>query len=141
MLAKFTTLLFLPAGAAAILLGKWLVERRSEPVHNDVKSGWLTKLALVLAVAVIVVWAGYGFSAGHVRESMQLSPESVPSFQHFPGPARKIARTLVLRDPWLPAPALLKGLASAWALNKTPSLAYLLEKKRMEDGGISFSSL
>ena len=83
----------------------------------------------------------YGFSAGHVRESMRLSPESVPSFQHFPGPARKIARTLVLRDPWLPAPALLKGLASAWALNKTPSLAYLLEKKRMEDGGISFSSL
>lgn len=30
LLAKFTTLLFLPAGAAAILLGKWLVERRPE---------------------------------------------------------------------------------------------------------------
>ncbi len=130
MLAKFTTLLFLPAGAAAILLGKWLVERRSEPARNDLKGGWLIRLALVLAVAVIVVWAGYGFSAGHVRESMQLSPESMPSFQHFPGPARKIARTLVLRDPWLPAPALLKGLASAWALNKTPSLAYLLGKEK-----------
>ena len=129
-LAKFTTLLFLPAGAGVILLFKLAIQRRSEPTPNDVKTGWLTKLAVVLAAAVVVVWAGYGFSVGHVRQSMQLSPESMPSFQHFPGPARNIARSMVLRDSWLPAPALVKGAATAWALNKNAPLAYLLGKEK-----------
>jgi hypothetical protein len=100
-LAKFTTLLFLPAAAAVILLFKLAIQRRAEPTPNDVKTGWLTKLAVVLAAAVVVGWAGYGFSVGHVRQSMQLSPESMPSFQHFPGPAGNIARSMVLRDSWL----------------------------------------
>jgi hypothetical protein len=130
LLAKFTTLLFLPVAAVAILLVKWPVERRPGPARNEVESGWLKKLGVVLAVAVIVVWAGYGFSGGNVRESMQISPESMPSFQHFPGPVRNIARSMVLRDSWLPAPALVKGAATAWALNKNAPLAYLLGKEK-----------
>ena len=131
LLAKLTTLLFLPAGAAAILLVKWLVAPRTELAQNDAKGRWLTKLSVALAVTVIVVWAGYGFSAGHVRQSMQVSPESMPSLQHFPGPARNIARSLVLRDAWLPAPALLKGVATAWELNTNAPLAYLLGKEKV----------
>jgi len=130
LLAKLTTLLFVPAGGAAILLVKCLIERRPAPAHNEVKSGWLEKLGVVLAVAVIVVWTGYGFSGGHVRESMQISPDSMPSFQHFPGPARDIARSLVMRDSWLPAPALLKSVATAWVRNKAAPPAYLLGKEK-----------
>src|SRR5205807_2644847 len=74
----------------------------------------------------IVVWAGYGFSVGHVRESMHLSPENMPSFQHFPAPVRVIARDMVLSDWAVPAPAFLQGFATAWALNKSAPLGYLL---------------
>jgi len=41
LLAKFTTLLFLPVAAVAILLVKWPVERRPGPARNEVESGWL----------------------------------------------------------------------------------------------------
>lgn len=132
-LAKLTTLLFLPSAAGAILLVRWLMVRRDEAVQIDRRTNWLAKLSLVFAVAVVVVWAGYGFSVGHIREEAQISPESMPSFQHFPGPVRSLARNLVLADPLLPAPALLRGVAMSWALNKSAPPAYLLG--RVKNGG------
>jgi hypothetical protein len=59
---------------------------------------------------------------------MQISPQSMPSFQHFPGPVRTFARTIVQKDFLLPAPALVSGVATAWALNKSAPAAYLLGK-------------
>jgi hypothetical protein len=130
-LAKLTTLLFLPAAATAIVLSKWLIERRTaqtEARNFDGKTGWPGNLGIALAAAVIVIWAGYGFSVGHIREAMQISPQSMPSFQHFPGPVRTFARTIVQKDFLLPAPALVSGVATAWALNKSAPAAYLLGK-------------
>jgi hypothetical protein len=74
-LAKLTTLLFLPSAAVAILLARWLIERRAGPPQIERKADWLAKLGVALAVAVVVVWAGYGFSVGHIREEMQITPE------------------------------------------------------------------
>ena len=142
-LAKLTTLLFLPSAAVAILLAKWLIERRTGPAQTgptqiglapiDRPAHWLAKLSLAFVVAVVVVWAGYGFSVGHIREEMQVTPQSMPSFQHFPAPVRNIARNIVLSDPLLPAPALLRGAAISWALNKGAPSAYLLGK--VKNGG------
>lgn len=83
-LAKLTTLLFLPSAAVAILLAKWLIERRTGPAQTgptqiglapiDRPAHWLAKLSLAFVVAVVVVWAGYGFSVGHIREEMQVTP-------------------------------------------------------------------
>jgi hypothetical protein len=47
---------------------------------------------------------------------MQVSPESMPSFQHFPGPARRLAQIMVEKDFLLPAPALVSGVATAWVM-------------------------
>jgi hypothetical protein len=127
----------------AILLAKWLIERRTGPAQTgptqiglapiDRRAHWLAKLSLAFVVAVVVVWAGYGFSVGHIPEEMQVTPESMPSFQHFPAPVRNIARNIVLSDPRLPAPILLRGAAISWALNKSAPPSYLLGK--VKNGG------
>ena len=141
-LAKMTTLLFLPAAGVAIVFGKWLIEGRAKDprsedhvsaLRSDGKAWRPARLAAALASALIVVWACYGFSVGHVREAMQISPESMPSFQHFPGPAQNVARAMVQKDILLPAPALFRGAAMAWVLNKSAPPAYLLG--RVKNGG------
>jgi hypothetical protein len=132
-LAKLTTVLFLPPAAVAILVARWLIEPSTGPARSDRNPRWLRKLGVAFAVAVVVVWAGYGFSVGHIREEMQITPESMPSFQHFPAPVRGIARNILLSDPLLPAPALLRGAAVSWALNQGAPPAYLLGK--VKNGG------
>jgi len=116
LMSKLTTLLFLPAAAAAIVGCKWFFARDSST--NVLKIHWKGLIAAV-AIAIVVLWGGYGFSVGHVRQEMGLTPESMPSFQHFPSPLRAVTRAIVLKDPIVPAPALLHGFATAWVLNKT----------------------
>lgn len=132
-LAKLTTLLFLPSAVAAILLARWLVERRAGPAATGSLGNWWSRLGVAFVLAVVVIWAGYGFSVGHIREEMRITPESMPSFQNFPAPLRNLARDLVLKDPLLPAPALLRGAAISWTLNKSAPPAYLLG--RVKNGG------
>ncbi len=125
LLCKLTGLLFLPSAAVAIFLTKILVGRSSESSHL----GWKEPAKGLLfagSVAVILTWAGYGFSIGHVRESTGLSADTMPSFQHFPVPMRAAARYVVVHDSPVPAPALFMGLATAWSLNKSDIPAYLL---------------
>lgn len=133
LLSKFTVLLFFPAVAVALVLCKVLLGGRSEPRPKINRRAWVGRTLIAGAIAIVVLWAGYGFSVGHVRESMQLTPENMPSFQHFPGPLRSIARDMVISDWALPAPALLKGVATAWALNKSAPPSYVLGK--IKDGG------
>ena len=134
LLSKMTTLLFFPAGAAGIFLCKWLVVGRNEITSKGSGIKYAAGLRMALLVGGVVLWGGYGFSVGHVSESMQLSPDAMPSFQHFPAPVRSIGRNMVLRDSLLPAPALLKGFATSWVLNKDvasrlPARKY--QKRRM----------
>ena len=65
--------------------------------------------------------------------------EQHPSFQHFPGPVRSFARAVVvIKDPLVPAPALLRGPSSVWVLNKSGTQSYLLGKVKTEAGGTFF---
>jgi len=130
VLSKLTTLLFLPASASAILFCKWFKARRP---GNAAQSKWLLQSVTAVAIAMAVFWAGYGFSIGHVRESMQLSPEAMPSFQHFPPIVGRIARSAVISDWNIPVPAFVNGFAEAWTLNKMSPPAYLLG--RIKNGG------
>ena len=130
VLSKLTTLLFLPASASAILFCKWFKARRP---GNAAQSKWLLQSVTAVAIAMAVFWAGYGFSIGHVRESMQLSPEAMPSFQHFPPIVGRIARLAVISDWNIPVPAFVNGFAEAWTLNKMSPPAYLLG--RIKNGG------
>jgi len=134
LLAKFTTLIYLPAGAVFVVLCKWLMGRHEHAVQRDTRMvHFLRQMVFALLIALIVIWGGYRFSIGHVQAAMQLSPQSMPSFQHFPGPFRPVARKIVLSNPVVPAPALLEGIAAAYAFNKNAPPSYFLG--RIKKGG------
>ena len=130
VLAKFTTLLYLPAAAAAIVVCKWLlVRKRSTPCENRSYSS--RQVAVALLIAIVVIWGGYRFAIGHVQESMQVSPQTMPSFQHLPATLRPLARKLVFSDPALPAPGLLRGIVSAYMFTKEGASSYFLGTTRI----------
>jgi len=122
VMAKLTTMLFLPAAGVAIVLSRLWVT--GKPIQIFASPSRWKELGLAAAIAMVVLWSGYGFSVEHIREGMGLI--QTPSFQHFPGPIAGLARALVLKNPRIPAPAFWKGLAEAWILNKTAPPAYLL---------------
>ena len=131
LLAKETSCLFLPACFLMMIALKWAVAySRKIPEIGSYRVRSYKKLAKELAVAAVIVcgviWAGYGFSVGHLRESLQISPESTISFHHLPGPMGKIAREVMQYDPRVPAPALLTGVRTAWFLNQGSPPSYLL---------------
>jgi len=130
--SKATTVIFFPAAAVAIVLGKWLCTRAI--VGEKVPPREIGRqLATAAALAFITLWASYGFAIGHVREGMNLSTDSLPSFRQFPAPLARAGRWLVTTDPLIPAPALIKGVAEAWVLNHERPAAYLLG--HIKDGG------
>jgi 4-amino-4-deoxy-L-arabinose transferase-like glycosyltransferase len=139
LLAKLTSAMFLPVAVVAILACVRFIDHQINKTPQSPGTPWARQIAAAALLASFVVWAGYGFSVGHVREAMQLSPESMPTFQHFPGPPRSVAQNMILSDPALPAPALLKGVATAWVLNKSAPQSYLLGT--VKSGGWWYFSL
>jgi len=130
--SKATTVIFFPAAALAIVLGKWICTRTLVG-ENATPKQIVRHVAIVAAIAVVTLWASYGFAVGHVREGMNLSADSIPSFRQFPAPVARAGRWLVTSDPLIPAPALIKGVADAWVLNKEKPAAYLLG--HIKEGG------
>jgi hypothetical protein len=118
--------MFIPPIVLGIVACKWFFSRGRAVGTESVGQHWIRKSAEMAVIAVILVWAGYGFSVGHVQEDMRVSPANMPSFQHFPAPLRGTARRAVLDDFPVPAPALLRGVTDAWALSQTPLDSYLL---------------
>ena len=130
---KFTSLLFLTACTLVMLLCRFWVDRRAQRPSPYNFSGIFVRSVAAGVLAVVVLWSMYGFSTGHVRDATGLSPTAMPSFQHFPGPLRGIARSVVLTDPVIPAPELINGFAEIWVANKEGPPAYLFGHLR--DGG------
>ncbi len=138
LLAKETSCLFLPACFLSLVALKLLVTRFNKTTQIAADNGshnrsykrtykkTAKEIAVAAAIVCVMVWAGYGFSVGHLRESLQLSPESTISFHHFPGPVGKVIRGIVQYDPVVPAPALVTGLRTAWFLNQGRPASYLL---------------
>jgi 4-amino-4-deoxy-L-arabinose transferase-like glycosyltransferase len=124
--AKFTSLIFIPAGGIAICIIKWAFGRRSNRDKKISFAQLARQVAIIALLTLGVLWSGYKFRLGHVREDMQLSTASMPTFQNLPAPLRTLAQSLVLSDPAIPAPALFKGLATIWVLNHRAPNSYLL---------------
>jgi 4-amino-4-deoxy-L-arabinose transferase-like glycosyltransferase len=120
-LAKLTTVLFVPAATLGIA-AVWYARERNKSSRVPFAT---LRLVAALALAGVVLWAGYRFSLRPLQEATGINRASMPSFQHFPRPLRATAQALVFRNPRLPAPELLHGVALAWALDKSPSPSYL----------------
>jgi hypothetical protein len=124
-LAKLTSFLFLPIAMVCMVVvsavGRNLT---TEPRARE----RIVTFSAAMVLSVLVVWGGYRFSAAPLQAATGITPSNMPSFQHFPGPMRSLARSLVMRDALVPAPAFLHGVATAWVLNHTATQSYLLGK-------------
>jgi len=83
LLSKFTTLIYLPAAAAAMLLTVWIAKR---PVTKAVPAWVKLRVPTVLipiAVVPFLIWAAYWFSFGTV--TAWKSPIRVPAPELFDG--------------------------------------------------------
>jgi hypothetical protein len=98
ILSKFSSLLFFPASAAAALAAWYLVSGRPKLAWGAEIRKRLPGLAVALAVAFFVIWAGYRFSFGSVD----------------PIPFR------------IPAPELVRGIQEVQAHNTRGHPSYLL---------------
>ncbi len=98
VLSKFSTLVFLPAGAGAALLAYFAVERpRPGDVWESVQ-GRLPSFGVAVLTGAITIWAGYRFSFGPVH------------FAHLQ----------------LPAPELFQGIQDVIQHNREGHPSYLL---------------
>jgi len=127
ILTKFTSLLYIPAGAGMIVVYRTLVQ---DSRHESTSQKHGRKLALIALLSLLIIWAGYRFSVGRVDAVFHLTPANMPTLQHFPAPLRSIARSMIQSDWMIPAPSFVKGLSEAWVLNKSAPPAYLFEKHR-----------
>jgi hypothetical protein len=100
-LAKWSALVFLPA-AWALMFG-WHVARSGWPLRRAAGAVWERRrsIATALAVAFLVVWAGYRFTFARV------------AWLHFP----------------LPAPRFFSGIYRLWVENRNGHPAYLLGQR------------
>ena len=126
VLTKFTSLLYIPLAAAAILLSRFYCANK--PSNGTRHASLSLRVALAALTAILVTWGGYRFSVGPIDEALGISKQPMPSFQHFPGPLRGIARESISSDWRIPAPSLFAGLAQVWVLNKSRPDAYLFQK-------------
>jgi hypothetical protein len=142
LMSKMTSFVFLPIAALAIAAIRWARMREGSGLRLGLQC---TKLIGAVGVALILLWGSYGFSTGHVREEFNLSVNSMPSFQHFPVVVRNLARSTVVNNWRIPAPALFHGFAETWVLNKTVSSTYMFGAVRESCwyfflGGVFFKS-
>jgi hypothetical protein len=120
LLAKLTTVLFLPAAGCCMFL-VWIVKTR--PSQRNVLRSALNWLG-AFALALLILWGGYRFSLKPVQQVTGLTPSAMPTFQHFPPFVRPMLKRAVLDNPRLPAPELLNGVSRAWVLNSAGSPSY-----------------
>jgi 4-amino-4-deoxy-L-arabinose transferase-like glycosyltransferase len=128
ILAKFTSLLYIPAIALGIFACKRLVEKKQSDQYEP--RGWAVQLTIIAILCTMIVWGGYRFSFGHIDELLGLQGGPLPTFQHFPSPLRPLAKRAIISDWTVPAPALWTGLGQAWVMNKSAPTAYLFGKEK-----------
>lgn len=131
--AKATSGIFLPAGALSLIALKSALAHSNHNAQSRDYRRAAEQFVLVGVIAIAMLWGSYGFAVGRFDESLHIAPDSMSSFQNFPTPLAKIGRSLVRSDPRVPAPALIKGIASVWVLNHMSPPAYLLG--RIKPGG------
>jgi hypothetical protein len=130
---KFTSFIFLPAAGLTMLVLRFSFSSAGFRNH---RAKTILRLTGASMLAFVIPWASYGFSVGHLKQSFEVSPAAIryldaspqatlPTFQHFPGPFRNAALTLLRADPMIPAPDLIRGVEEARLLKTSAPACYL----------------
>jgi hypothetical protein len=123
ILSKFSALLFLPAGCAALYLCHRL-GMRSRDLPRSVDRLRAARLAYL--PMLILVWAGYRFSIGPLVNAPDVPLEQRPAAQQ---PVERTAYRFA-EAPIYPAPEFFQGLSMLYHKNQTGQKAYLLGEVR-----------
>ncbi|HXI12302.1 MAG TPA: glycosyltransferase family 39 protein [Thermoanaerobaculia bacterium] len=129
VLAKFSTLLFFPACATAMLVTSFLSKRSGDVSNSETtRSKSTLRLrsgAMALVTTLLIVWAGYRFSFETLAEAHPDAHKIVEHFAQRFSSAASLPGSIV--DGWLiPAPALPMGVAIVQRHNESGHNAYLL---------------
>ena len=126
--SKFTSFLFLPCAALAMLTVRWWL---SVEGYRDTTAKRVLRLSAAVGVGFVILWGSYGFSIGHLRYPLAVSPASAQSLHPSSSLLRVVARKVVTANPIVPAPEFFHGVLVAGTLPTTSS--YLLGN--MKPGG------
>ncbi len=110
---KFTAIPYLLA-SCALLLACGFYRRCIGKIH-------LKNVVLVLALAVVTLWAVYRFSIGPIVELGSLRPDQVDMLRKAP---KIVSAVLAFR--WMPAHEFFRGLLALYSANLTGRGSYLL---------------
>lgn len=132
ILSKFSSLLFFPACAIAILLWRWLILVRQEsPSHHlalfDRKR--IKLLVMASISAFLVIWSGYQFSVGAIKPSSSRPHEAIDSRLGNQGLLHDVAYKFV-EAPIIPARELVDGIIQISQHNQSGHRSYLLGEVR-----------
>jgi hypothetical protein len=118
-LSKFSALLFLPAGCAALYLCYRAGRRDRDTPHSPNR---LRAARLAYLPMLVLVWAGYRFSIGPLITTMDVPLAERPG-AHLPA---ERAAYRVAEAPIYPAPEFFQGLSMLYRKNEAGQKAYLL---------------
>jgi Dolichyl-phosphate-mannose-protein mannosyltransferase len=120
LLSKFSALLFLPAGLAAIAIVRW--GTRAPTGEATPKDRRTSGLRLTYIAALVTIWAGYRFAVGPLTPAAGAGNETSSSASD---PLARLASA-----PVFPAPALFEGVGQLAAKTRAGHKSYLLGEVR-----------
>jgi hypothetical protein len=115
LLSKFSALLFLPAGVAAIAIVRWRAAGSGE--EPSPRASKMRGLRLAYVAALVTVWAGYRFAVGPLTTAA--TPDDART--NASDPLSRLASA-----PVFPAPALFEGVGHLAVKNRAGHKSYLL---------------
>ena len=126
VLSKFTVVLFFPACVAALLISKAFMGHVRAGTPMVVRKHFTSVMACV-AIAFLVVWAGYRFSvAPMIEDGGPRGPEDQRTLVELLGKHHSLlkAAQTITHTP-LPGMMMARGLVSVWEYNKKGNTANL----------------
>jgi len=130
VIAKFSGVVFLIASYVFLLLSRWVLSgrKRQEP-NATTRLGWAAMIAVAVAAAFLVIWAGYRFSLSAATSVADRPHYSIDQMVGTKG-ALHDAAYKIAELPFAPAPAFFQGLAKVRFKNFTGHRSYLLGEVR-----------
>jgi 4-amino-4-deoxy-L-arabinose transferase-like glycosyltransferase len=136
VLSKFTALLFLGASGIAFLLAALGFGRGRIDLLGTIRR-FLPSSVVALTIASIVVWAGFRFSVGPVRDSSS-RPYRIIDRVFGDSSGLRDRAYAAIEAPIYPAPELIGGLAQMVGHSRAPHTTYLLGETRESGGFLGF---
>jgi hypothetical protein len=126
LLSKFSSLVFLPSCALAMLAVRWWLGKRVGSHSPARQMPRVLAVGLTALAACLLIWAGYRFSTGTLAmDGAAMHWRAVDAFGGGSGLLHDLAHEAAVSMP-LPAPEFFRGLGAAHALNHYGLSAYIL---------------